>query len=207
MHRSARRWDFVDRGEALDDTVFAEGGHDGEEAGSDGLAGESDTGSVDESAGFDVLLGGEGAEDFLGAGFSECRSGGVASGQFLEERRKSRIAEEFCNRGGIVFEVVTEVGSEGAGEIFETAGARFEEIDGGQDFRLRARGHEFGGFPLGFDEWEKLFRIVGSDVFGIEPGELVVVKNGVRFGNAVEGEKLDEVVRGEDFPVSMRGSG
>jgi hypothetical protein len=38
MNRSARRWDLVDGLQTLDYSVFAEEGHDGEEAGGYGLA-------------------------------------------------------------------------------------------------------------------------------------------------------------------------
>src|SRR6202000_3270698 len=70
-----------------------------------------------------------------------------------------------------------------------------------ENFFFRALRCEFRLAPLFFNQGKKFFSIVSANVLSVEPRQLVIVEDGVRFGDAIEREELYEFIRAEDLAV------
>ena len=64
----------------------------------------------------------------------------IAAAKLDQQVAGGGVLEEFRHRCGIEGEMVAEVGTKRGGEVGEAAGARLDEIDGGENVGLAARG-------------------------------------------------------------------
>src|ERR1700761_19130 len=179
--------------------------HHGKERGRYALSGERDARAIDQNARLDTLLFGKGAQHLLRGSLGEFGRGTVAATELYQQVAGGGVLEKFRHRGGIKAEIVAEVGTKGCGEIKKAARAGFHELDRREDFSLAAGGDEAGLAPFGLDRRQQLVRARTADPLRVEPGQLVVIKDGVGFRDAFEREELDELLGAEDFTVAAIG--
>src|SRR5581483_10015936 len=119
--------------------------------------------------------------------------GAVAGREFGKHLPDGVFLQELCYGGSVGLELIVEIGAERAGEVFQAAGARLQQVNGAQDpFAIALRGGQTRVAPLVFYQWKQFFRGMSADVLGVEPVELGAIEDGVGARDAVEREERDE---------------
>ena len=149
--------------------------------------------AIDQCACFHFFFGGEVTEQLFGFRFGEDVFGsGVAVAQFYQQLAHMFVMQEFFYRCGIGLERVGEEGSKGCGKVFEAAGTRLEQVDGGkQPVMISLRGIESCFVPFFLNQRQQFFRRIGADVFGVEPVQLGAIEDGVGVRDAIQIEQAD----------------
>ena len=184
--------------------VFAHGGDDVEQRRTGFAGGEGHARGVDEDAGFDLALFGELTEGGFGAFDVEGFEGGVALGQGIDEGGQVGVLDELLAQIGVVLQGVAEEGLDERGQVLQVVGPLTVEVDdAGETLGIHIA--QAGFFEEGTAVIEDHLEGLAGHVLGVHPGQLLVVEDGGRRHQAVDGEGFDHLFLGHHLAVVTGG--